>query len=126
MPATEAYSSLLQDFVEPIHIDNETEEVYFMKCQLGQLVWNFCVAIDYKLEILKELATAIDSAYQNTPEIYDTIDFLVERKKYDFRKHSRFIIKIEKCHSNGKSTIRAFTIPAERVNETYPRIKNKK
>jgi hypothetical protein len=124
MPGTIAYSAILQEYIEPLEFDIEAdaEVAHFQKCLIGQLVWNFCIALDHGLEIIKDLAPAFNDLHARGPELSEAILFLMARKKQDFDDHNGFILKVEKRFSNGQPTIYCETIPADKMNEIYCRI----
>jgi hypothetical protein len=116
MAETVKYSSLLQDFVAPICTDDETEESFYQKCQIGMQVWNLAIANKYDLAQRQTIQNAIDAANARQPDMRFIVSLLLEHKQAYFSEHNELIVdlKVKTLLDGGKSLV-AYTVPIEAI-----------
>lgn len=118
-----AYSAILQDFIQPICNDNETEVSFYQKCEVGRTVWNYCVAQEFNLSIANALYDAITEGNERHPEMKPVVDLLIERKRAFFRAYTNFIVTIEQRVRPDGPSLYVESVPADKVEELLAGVK---
>ena len=52
MKETVAYSSILQDFAEPLLFSDDTEDQFITKMKVAEVIWNYCIAKEFSCPYL--------------------------------------------------------------------------
>ena len=118
------YSTLLQDFAEPLINGDETPDAVLQKLKVAELIWNHCVAKENQLPIFDMLDKAINDSNDRHPEMKIVCSILQELKKAEFNEYNNFIVKTEyRIKPDGSKTIYVESIPPEIAKEIYKNIK---
>ncbi|MEP7376035.1 MAG: hypothetical protein ABI675_21745 [Chitinophagaceae bacterium] len=116
--STAAYSAILQEFIEPIRHQEDTEEMFFQKCQIGQTAWNLCIAKEFGLSIYDEMSKIVILQNEKQPEMKPVFDFLIARKTLFFDVYKNFIFILEKrTKADGSTTIYVESMQAETIKQ---------
>ncbi len=100
------YSSILQDFARPLLNEKDTDEIFMKKIKIAEVIWNYCIAKEFKLSVFAELDKIITRQNQRHPSMKQVFDEFIKYKKTDFKKYKNFIHKIEyRINSNGNKTL---------------------
>lgn len=100
------YSSILQDFARPLLNEKDTDEIFIKKMKIAELIWNYCIAKEFKLPVFDELDKIITRQNQVHHSIKQVFDEFIKYKKTDFKKYKNFIHKIEyRINSKGVKTL---------------------
>ena len=95
MPEKVLYSSILQDFARPLLNAKDTDEIFMNKIKVVEIIWNYCIAKEFKLPVFEELHKEITEQNKNYPDMKLVFDSFVEFKKNEFDKYKHFIHKVE-------------------------------
>jgi hypothetical protein len=118
------YSSLLQDFAQPLINGDETPDVVLQKLKVAELIWNHCVAKENQLPIFELLDKAINDSNDRHPEMKIVCSILRELKNAEFNEYNNYIVKTEyRIKPDGSKTIYVESIPPEIAREIYKNIK---
>ena len=114
-PIPIVFSGILQEFIEPICMEEETGASLLRKSELGRLAWNYAIAMEYRLSIEADLRQAVADACSRFPAMQSVISLLVERKRTHFPGCPYFIIQVEKNDPVSGPTISVEYIPADQI-----------
>ncbi|MEO6831658.1 MAG: hypothetical protein ABI378_05045 [Chitinophagaceae bacterium] len=89
------YSSILQDFIEPLLEEDDSNEILLRKFKFAEIVWNYCIAKEFKLPALSELDKCLFELDKEDKEMLTLFREFVRRKETNFKKYKNFITKIE-------------------------------
>jgi hypothetical protein len=118
------YSSLLQDFAQPLINGDETPDAVLQKLKVAELIWNHCVARENQLPIFDLLDKAINESNKRHPEMKIVCSILQELKKAEFNEYNNFIVKTEyRIKPDGSKTIYVESISPEMAKEIYKNVK---
>lgn len=95
MKETVKYSSILQDFIHPLLNEKDSDEMFLKKFKIAEVIWNYCIAKEFKLVVFAELDKIITEQNKKNREMKMLFDALVESKATDFKQYKNFITKIE-------------------------------
>lgn len=100
------YSEVLQDYAAPLLDKNDSANVFLERLKVAELIWNYCIAKEFKLPCLNILQNAIDSSNSEYPEMLDVFHLMTEIKERDFKQYKNFIINTEyRIKPDGSKTI---------------------
>jgi hypothetical protein len=54
------YSSILQDFAHPLLSSDDSDELFMSKMKFIEIIWNYSIAIKFKLPLYKALEKTIN------------------------------------------------------------------
>lgn len=117
MNNTALYSKLIMDFVKPILLDTDSEEILKKKITTAQTFWNYDIAKKYDMPAFKELQEQVSK--KATEEEYKPIfDFFAKRKITGFSSYNNFITDIQtRTDRNGIESVTALTFnPVKYIN----------
>jgi hypothetical protein len=118
-----AYSAVLQDFIQPICNEDETQASFYQKCEVGRTVWNYCIAQEFNLSVAGTFHTAITEGNERHPEMKRVVDLLIERKRAFFRAYTNFIVTIEQRVRPDGPSLYVESVPADKVEELLAGVK---
>ncbi|WP_153797568.1 hypothetical protein [Foetidibacter luteolus] len=100
------YSSILQDFARPLLHEADTDEMFKEKMKLAEVIWNYCIAREFKLPHFDEINKVLGSEGQKHPETKQIFDQLAAFKEANFKRYKNFILKVEhRVKSGGEKTL---------------------
>jgi hypothetical protein len=103
---THKYSSILQDFAAPLFSGNENKEECVSKFKVAELIWNHCIAEEFRLPVFSILDSAIQENSTRHPEMKEVFLMMKEIKSVDFKAYKNFIVTTEyRINSNGTGTL---------------------
>jgi HSP90 family molecular chaperone len=101
-----SYSSIIQDFIEPLLPPEDTDEQFLMRMKIAEIIWNYCIAIEFKLPQYEKVVKEMNALNNQIPEMKPLVHLLTERKKNEFYKYKNFITKLEvRTKADGLKTV---------------------
>ncbi len=105
------YSSVLQDFAHPILNAKDSLEMYTTKLKIAEMIWNYCIAKEFKLPVFDILHAAITHQNKSCPEMIPAFNQFVEMKNEEYNEFKRYFVKVEvRTSKDGANTVYAETI----------------
>ena len=118
------YSSLLQDFAQPLINGDETPDAVLQKLKVAELIWNHCVARENQLPIFDMMDKAINDSNKRYPEMKIVCSMLQELKESEFSEYNNTIVKTEyRIKPDGSKTIYVESMTPEIAKEIYKNFK---
>ena len=106
MPDKILYSNILQDFAHPLLNEKDTDEIFMTKMKIVEVIWNYCIAKEFKLPVFDELNKIITSQNKIHSAMKAVFDEFIKYKETDFGEYKNFIQKVEyRINSKGAKTL---------------------
>jgi len=117
MNNTALYSKLMMDFLAPILLDTDTEEILKKKLSNAQTSWNYEIAKKYQMPAFEELQRQVST--NSADKEYKTLfEYFTKRKNTGFSSYNNFITEIQTVPGKiGGQTISVTTFnPVKYIN----------
>ena len=117
MNNTALYSKLMMDFLAPILLDTDTEEILKKKLSNAQTSWNYEIAKKYQMPAFEKLQRQVST--NSADEEYKTMfEYFAKRKNTGFSSYNNFITEIQTVPGKiGGQTISVTTFnPVKYIN----------
>lgn len=112
------YSTILQDFARPLLNEKDTDEIFMKKMKIIEVIWNYCIAKEFKLPVFSELDKIIKSQNQLHPSMKQVFDEFVKYKKTDFKEYKNFIVGVElRMNSKGLKTLYVESVHPQNIKK---------
>ena len=95
MPEKVLYSNILQDFARPLLNEKDTDEIFMKKMKIVEVIWNYCIAKEFKLPVFDELNKIITRQNEIHTAMKEVFDEFIKYKETDFGEYKNFIQKVE-------------------------------
>lgn len=111
-----AYSALLQDFAMPLFEGNESSHSLIEKLKVAELVWNHCIAEEFKLPAFAIIDRAIRESNELYPEMKTVFLKMRQIKLQDSNQYKNYIVKTEyRIKQDGSGSIYVESIEPEKL-----------
>ena len=112
-PSVTKYSEVLSEYIEPLLVEEETEETYLSKARAGMIAWNYCVSLENNLQGTSEMSEIIRNGFVQYPESKVVLEFFIERKKMHCAQYDQFIFDVRvNTKPDGTKTLYVESVPA--------------
>jgi len=117
----DVYSSIIQNFAMPLLEGSDSKEVLQEKFSFAEMVWNYCIADEYKLTMLcLSIEHAIITETQKNKPFHSFLVFLKASKNTHFSQYKNYLVKTEvRQKSDGSlSVVSNFIEPKVLIGST--------
>lgn len=89
------YPAILLEFASPFVDENDLDELFMTKIKIVELIWNYCIAKEFNLNILESISDAIVEANKRNAEMEFVATHLIKMKEEGYEPYKHYIKKTE-------------------------------